>query len=109
METGHSVQYDKATRLASSQSYFARKHREALEILKHPDNFNRDKDEKPPIIYMRTITQESSISELSALKMQTATFAKWHYAVKPRGIHPETFCIDDSNGRESLKTRIESY
>jgi hypothetical protein len=43
METGHSVQYDKATRLAPSQSYFARKHREALEILKHPDNLNRDK------------------------------------------------------------------
>ncbi|XP_029154910.1 uncharacterized protein LOC114944919 [Nylanderia fulva] len=43
METGHSVQYDKATRLASSQSYFARKYRKALEILKHPDNLNRDK------------------------------------------------------------------
>ena len=43
METGHSVQYDKATMLAPSQGYFARKHREALEILKHPDNLNRDK------------------------------------------------------------------
>ena len=43
METGHSVQYDKATKLAPSQNYFARKHREALEILKHPDNLNRDK------------------------------------------------------------------
>ncbi|XP_029178650.1 uncharacterized protein LOC114946366 [Nylanderia fulva] len=43
MVTGHSVQYDKATRLAPSQSYFARKHPEALEILKHSDNLNRDK------------------------------------------------------------------
>ncbi|XP_024882522.1 uncharacterized protein LOC112461499 [Temnothorax curvispinosus] len=43
METGHSVQYDKTTMLAPSQGYFARKHRESLEIFKHPDNLNRDK------------------------------------------------------------------
>ena len=43
METGHAVQYDKATILAPSQGYFARKYREGLEILKHPDNLNRDK------------------------------------------------------------------
>ena len=36
-ETGHSVQYDKATVLAHSQGYFPRKYREALEILKHPE------------------------------------------------------------------------
>src|SRR5436190_15829359 len=42
-ETGHSIQYDKATVLALSQGYFPRKYREALEILKHPDNLNRDK------------------------------------------------------------------
>ncbi|XP_011858603.1 PREDICTED: uncharacterized protein LOC105556141 [Vollenhovia emeryi] len=43
IETGHAVQFDKATMLAPSHSYFARKHREGLEILKHPDNLNRDK------------------------------------------------------------------
>ncbi|XP_039303910.1 uncharacterized protein LOC120357487 [Solenopsis invicta] len=43
METGHAVQYDKSTMLVPSQGYFARKYREGLEILKHPDNLNRDK------------------------------------------------------------------
>ncbi|XP_039310756.1 uncharacterized protein LOC120358936 [Solenopsis invicta] len=43
METGHAVQYDKSTMLVSSQGYFAKKYREGLEILKHPDNLNRDK------------------------------------------------------------------
>ncbi|XP_070518870.1 uncharacterized protein [Cardiocondyla obscurior] len=43
IETGHSVQYDKATTLAPSQEYFTRKHREGLEIMKHPENLNRDK------------------------------------------------------------------
>ncbi|XP_036146445.1 uncharacterized protein LOC118646825 [Monomorium pharaonis] len=43
METGHSVQYEKVTMLALSQGYIARKHRESLEILKHPDNLNRNK------------------------------------------------------------------
>ncbi|XP_029159721.1 uncharacterized protein LOC114931734 [Nylanderia fulva] len=41
METRHSVQYDKATRLVSSHSYFARKYRETLEILKYSDNLNK--------------------------------------------------------------------
>ncbi|XP_011859918.1 PREDICTED: uncharacterized protein LOC105557319 [Vollenhovia emeryi] len=31
IETGHAIQFDKATMLAPSQSYFARKHREALQ------------------------------------------------------------------------------
>ncbi|XP_039309096.1 uncharacterized protein LOC120358569 [Solenopsis invicta] len=43
IETGHAVQYDKPTMLAPSQGYFARNYREGLEILKHPDNLNRDK------------------------------------------------------------------
>ena len=42
-KTRHSVQYDKAILLAPLQGYFPRKYREALEILKHPDNLNRDK------------------------------------------------------------------
>ena len=48
-------------------------------------------------MYIRTITiRESPISELSALKMQTVTFAKRrHYAVPVRGIHPETLSIVD--------------
>lgn len=46
MESGHPVQYDKTvvSILTSSQDYHVRKHHEDLEILKHPDNLNRDKD-----------------------------------------------------------------
>lgn len=42
LETGHTAQYDKSEMIAPSQGYFSRKHREALEILKHPTNLNRD-------------------------------------------------------------------
>lgn len=35
LESGHSVQYDKATILAPSQGYHTRKHRKTLEIMKH--------------------------------------------------------------------------
>lgn len=42
LETGHRILFDKTTTLATTTSYFPRKHREALEIQKHPDNLNRD-------------------------------------------------------------------
>lgn len=41
METGHYVQYDQASILASLRGYFARKYREGLKILKSPYDLNR--------------------------------------------------------------------
>ncbi|XP_025997189.1 uncharacterized protein LOC113005620 [Solenopsis invicta] len=49
METGHAVQYDKSIILNPSQGYFARKYWKGLEILKHLDNFNCDKNSSNPI------------------------------------------------------------
>ncbi|XP_018312914.1 uncharacterized protein [Mycetomoellerius zeteki] len=42
LETGHQILFDKTTTLATTTSYFPRKHREVLEIQKHLDNLNRD-------------------------------------------------------------------
>ncbi|XP_015118182.1 uncharacterized protein LOC107041886 [Diachasma alloeum] len=63
MDTGHSIQYDKTEMLASSQGYFARKHREDLEIQKHPNNLNRDRGYQTPSrgqgVYKDFLTTES--------------------------------------------------
>ncbi|KYN07882.1 hypothetical protein ALC62_01145 [Cyphomyrmex costatus] len=42
IETGHRILFDKMATIATTTSYFPRKHREALKIQKHSDNLNRD-------------------------------------------------------------------
>ncbi|XP_076659914.1 uncharacterized protein LOC143363201 [Halictus rubicundus] len=42
LTTGHTILFNKTTVLARTKGYFPRKHRETLEIKKHPNNINRD-------------------------------------------------------------------
>ena len=42
VETGHKILFEETSILAKTSAYFPRKHREALENYKNPDNLNRD-------------------------------------------------------------------
>ncbi|CAK9810876.1 hypothetical protein ANTPLA_LOCUS6713 [Anthophora plagiata] len=42
LTTGHKICFEKTKVIAKCKSYFPRKYRETLEIMKHPNNINRD-------------------------------------------------------------------
>ncbi|XP_076226777.1 uncharacterized protein LOC143174896 [Nomia melanderi] len=43
LTTGHTIQFEEAKILTRCKDYFLRKYRESIEILKHPNNINRDR------------------------------------------------------------------
>jgi len=67
IKTDHQILFDKTTIIATITSYFPRKYRETIEIQKHSDNLNKDKDYNISKIW-KPIPRLSKIDRLVNLK-----------------------------------------
>ncbi|XP_018401736.1 PREDICTED: uncharacterized protein LOC108778909 [Cyphomyrmex costatus] len=64
IETGHRILFDKTVTIAATTSYFPRKHKETLEIQKHPDNLNRDSGYSVKKIWKTALSTGQKVASL---------------------------------------------